>query len=108
VKSKHFTKNDYISASLLRRDDVEHLKKNLKSIIMTLYCAGVSIECLLANASAMILAHNHPSGTLKPSDTDIKLTRKLKSAGEILDIAVYDHMILTREGYYSFADKGII
>jgi len=62
---------------------------------------------LLANSSAMILAHNHPSGNLMPSEADTKITKKLKSAGELLEIAVLDHFILTSEGYYSFSEEGI-
>ena len=58
------------------------------------------------NASAIILCHNHPSGNIKPSDADIKLTRKLRSAGEMLDLPVIDHIILGEENYYSFADEG--
>jgi len=58
------------------------------------------------NASAIILCHNHPSGNIKPSDADIKLTHKLKSAGEMLDLQVIDHIILGEENYYSFADEG--
>lgn len=63
---------------------------------------------LKANASSIILAHNHPSGNVKPSDTDIALTKKLKNAGEFLDLQVLDHLIISTEGYYSFADEGII
>ena len=59
-------------------------------------------------ASSIILAHNHPSGNLQPSDADIKLTRRLKQAGEILDISVLDHLIMSLEGYSSFADDGIM
>lgn len=61
---------------------------------------------LKTNASAIILAHNHPSGNLSPSDKDILLTRKLMGAGELLDLAVLDHLIITKEGYYSFSDEG--
>jgi len=59
-------------------------------------------------ASSIILAHNHPSGNLKPSDQDISLTNKLKNGGLLLDIMVVDHIIITSEGYYSFADNGLI
>lgn len=59
-------------------------------------------------ASSIILAHNHPSGNLKPSEADIRLTRKLKSAGEMLDLPVLDHIIAGESGYYSFADEGVI
>lgn len=58
------------------------------------------------NASAIILCHNHPSGNIKPSDADIKLTHKLRNAGEMLDLPVIDHIILGEENYYSFADEG--
>lgn len=63
---------------------------------------------LKANASSIILAHNHPSGNLKPSDADLKLTEKLKKGGLLLDIAILDHLILTEEAYLSFADEGLI
>ena len=59
-------------------------------------------------ASSVILSHNHPSGNLKPSQADIALTNKIKAAGNFLDISVLDHVIITSEGYYSFADDGII
>lgn len=63
---------------------------------------------LKASASSIILAHNHPSGQLKPSSADIALTNKLKRGGELLDIQVLDHLILSSEGYYSFGDEGIM
>jgi len=63
---------------------------------------------LKANASSIILAHNHPSGNLQPSQADIDLTRKLREGGKLLEIAVLDHLILTSESYYSFADEGLI
>ncbi|BDD10749.1 DNA repair protein RadC [Fulvitalea axinellae] len=59
-------------------------------------------------ASAVILAHNHPSGQLKASDADIRLTKKVKQAGEFLEIPVLDHIIYTDNGYLSFADKGLL
>ncbi len=59
-------------------------------------------------ANYLILAHNHPSGTLEPSHSDIKLTQKLKAAGELLDIFIVDHLIITSEGYYSFSDKNLM
>lgn len=58
-------------------------------------------------ATAVILCHNHPSGTLTPSDADKQLTKKLKAAGESLDVKVLDHLIITETKYYSFADEGI-
>jgi len=63
---------------------------------------------LKANAVGLIIAHNHPSGNKAPSDADKGITRKIKAAGELLDIKLLDHLILTAEGYYSFAEKGAI
>lgn len=65
-------------------------------------------EALQVGAVAVILAHNHPSGTLKPSQADIQLTKKLKSAGENLDIKVLDHLIVTEKAYFSFADENLL
>jgi len=59
-------------------------------------------------ASGIILSHNHPSGNLKPSKADLTITQKLKSAGESLEINVLDHLIIPEQGYYSFADEGIM
>lgn len=59
------------------------------------------------NATAIILTHNHPSGKLQASDADIQITKKIKTAGQQLDIPVLDHIIITEAGYYSFADEGI-
>ncbi len=63
---------------------------------------------LKAGASALILAHNHPSGNLQPSEADKALTRKLKEGGRLLDIAVLDHLIITPRNYRSFADEGLM
>lgn len=60
------------------------------------------------NATAIILAHNHPSGKLQASDADIQITKKMKMAGQQLDIPVLDHIIITETGYYSFVDEGIL
>ncbi len=60
----------------------------------------------VAPASSIILCHNHPSGNTRPSQADIDITKKLKKAGETLDILVLDHLIITENGYYSFADEG--
>jgi len=61
-----------------------------------------------AVGGGIILAHNHPSGNLKPSEADIRLTRKVKNAGDIIDICLMDHIIFTDEGFYSFANEGVL
>ncbi|MCB0403105.1 MAG: DNA repair protein RadC [Flavobacteriales bacterium] len=58
--------------------------------------------------SAIILCHNHPSGNLQPSEQDVQLTKKMKEAGQLLDIPVLDHLIVGEKNYFSFADKGLI
>jgi len=68
----------------------------------------IFVAALKANASSLIIAHNHRSGNLKPSRQDEELTAKIKQAGEFLDIKVLDHLIVTPEAYYSFADEGIL
>lgn len=61
---------------------------------------------ILAGATALILSHNHPSGELKASSNDDILTKRIQEAGKLLEIEVLDHLILTSEGYYSYADEG--
>jgi DNA repair protein RadC len=64
---------------------------------------AVEVEC-----TSLVLCHNHPSGNLRPSRADEELTAKLKSAGKLLDIEVVDHIIVSDEGFYSFADDGMM
>lgn len=65
----------------------------------------IALNC---NASSIIISHNHPSGNLVVSAEDIKITKKLVEGGKLLDIVVSDHLIITSEGYYSFAEEGLI
>jgi len=60
------------------------------------------------NATSIILCHNHPSGNVKPSGDDIALTKKIKNAGDMIDISVLDHIIIGDEKYYSFADESMM
>lgn len=61
---------------------------------------------LKSNASGIVIAHNHPSGKLIPSDCDIAITKKVDKAGELLELPLLDHLIITIDGFYSFKDKG--
>lgn len=62
-----------------------------------------------ANASGIIACHNHPSGNINPSESDTRLTQKIKEAGNLMDIQLLDHLIITTEdSYYSFADNGLL
>jgi len=59
-------------------------------------------------SSSLILCHNHPSGNLKPSEADIRITEKIKKSGELMDINLLDHLIIADNSYFSFADEGLI
>ena len=63
------------------------------------------IDCM---GSSVIVVHNHPSGNLQPSDADKQITEKVKQALSIFDVTLLDHLILTEDNYFSFADKGLI
>lgn len=86
--------------------------------ICTLSTGGVSstiidikllfAAALKANASSIIIAHNHPSGELTPSNSDRKVTEKVYEAGKLLEIPLLDHLIITKEGYYSFKNEGAL
>lgn len=67
--------------------------------------AKYAVESL---ATGLILAHNHPSGNLKPSEADKAITKKTKEALKLLDVNVLDHIILTKDSYFSFTDEGLI
>lgn len=66
----------------------------------------IALNCV--GTSAIILSHNHPSGNTKPSDADRQITQKIKDAGKLLDISLLDHIIVTEDSYYSFADEELI
>jgi DNA repair protein RadC len=75
----------------------------------TLVDIKIIAKCALENlAQAIVLAHNHPSGRLQPSVADENLTKKIKNAMALLDITLVDHLIITDNGYFSFADEGKI
>ncbi len=63
---------------------------------------------LKAIATGIILVHNHPTGTLKPSKADLDITKKLKSACDVMGINLLDHLIISKENYFSFADEGLL
>ncbi|MEJ5962233.1 JAB domain-containing protein [Pedobacter immunditicola] len=68
----------------------------------------IFVSALKAAASSIILAHNHPSGEMRPSNEDIKLTKRIVEGGKLLDIPVMDHLIISRHRFYSFADEGLL
>lgn len=68
----------------------------------------IMVAALRANAHGIIVSHNHPSGSLKPSASDVANTKKLKDAGKVLTIPLLDHIIVTASDFLSFSDKGLI
>jgi len=68
----------------------------------------VLVAAIKSNSCGIIISHNHPSGSLKPSRADEELTQKIKQAASFLDIRLLDHIIVTSEGYFSFADEGLL
>lgn len=66
---------------------------------------SVALKCL---ATGIVLIHNHPSGSLKPSTSDITIVKKLKDAGKLLDICLFDSIIITKDSYMSFNDDGLL
>ena len=64
--------------------------------------------CLLANAAAVLLAHDHPSGNPEPSREDVAVTTQLVEAGRVMGVPVHDHLILTGDGYTSLAERGLV
>jgi DNA repair protein RadC len=66
---------------------------------------SVALKCA---ATSILLCHNHPSGNLKPSRADIELTNRIKQAAELFDIKLIEHLVITSEAYYSFADEGLV
>jgi DNA repair protein RadC len=68
----------------------------------------IFMAALKGNAVSIIIAHNHPSGNLRPSRVDEELTQKIKNAGQFLEINLLDHVIISSEGYLSFADEGLL
>jgi DNA repair protein RadC len=68
----------------------------------------VLVAAIKANACGIIISHNHPSGNTKPSRADEELTQKIKLGAQYLDIKLLDHIIITTEGYLSFADEGLL
>ena len=65
-------------------------------------------RALEENAAAILVGHNHPSGNKNPSQDDLQITKKIKSACQTIDISLHDHLIVTSEGFYSFSDHGVI
>ena len=105
---QHESREHFMVIYLNRRNRVIcHEVISLGGISGTIVDTRVILKrAIETNASAIILSHNHPSGNCRPSGQDKKLTEKIKAASLFFDITVLDHIIVSDEGYYSFADEG--
>lgn len=86
---------------------IYHVSKGgtVSSVIDLKVILAIALKC---NAHGIILLHNHPSGNLRPSDADKRITEKLKEACKMVDLVLLDHLIITKKSYYSFTDSGIL
>ena len=91
--------NQVLGYSVISQGGTSNTTVDIKMVIQT---------ALLANASCIVLAHNHPSGNLRPSSDDNRITNRIIEAARLFDITVLDHIIITNESYYSFTDNGDI
>lgn len=91
--------NQVLGYSVISQGGTSNTTVDIKMVIQT---------ALLANASCIMLAHNHPSGNVQPSSDDNKITKRIIEAARLFDITVLDHIIITNESYYSFTDNGNI
>ncbi|GAB2780215.1 RadC family protein [Salinimicrobium soli] len=88
---------------------IDRFQLSIGGITGTLVDVRLALKkALEVGAVSIILSHNHPSGNLNPSSSDKQLTQKLKTAGESLDIKILDHIIVTENSYFSFADEGLL
>lgn len=78
---------------------IDHSVADLRMIF------AAALKCL---ATRVMICHNHPSGSLRPSQADIKVTKEIKEAGNLMRVQLLDHIIVTERGYYSFADEGML
>ena len=91
--------NKVLKKSFLSKGGITSTSVDLRLILKS---------ALQLGAVGLVLTHNHPSGTLKPSDADRNITKKIKEAAELLDLKVVDHLIITENSYFSFADKSLL
>lgn len=91
--------NQIIGVSNIGKGSVDSCAVNIKEIFQL---------AIKTNATGIIVSHNHPSGSLKPSSEDLKLTKKIKDGCALFDTVLLDHVIITSEGFYSFAEEGTL
>ncbi len=120
-KSFELMLNNWNENTLQMQEEVKLLLLNRSNKVLGVYCLAkggisgciVDVRIILSVAlkslaTGIILIHNHPSGNLKPSLDDIEITNKLKECCKLLDIKLLDHLIITKDDYFSFADEGLL
>ena len=91
--------NTVIKESFISKGDISGTVVNIKAILS---------DAILLKASAIVLSHNHPSGEMRPSAQDVKITTQIKQAATLIDVNLIDHIIVGNKEYYSFADNSIL
>ena len=120
-KSFELILNEWELETLQMQEEVKILLLNRSNKVLGIYSLAkggltsciVDVRIILSIAlktlaTGIILVHNHPSGNLKPSKADLDITKKLKNSCDLLDISLLDHLIITKDNYFSFADEGLI
>ena len=120
-KSFELMLNEWEQETLQIQEEVKILLLNMSNKVLGIYSLAkggltsciVDVRIILSIAlktlaTGIILFHNHPSGNLKPSKADLDITKKLKNSCDLLDISLLDHLIITKDNYFSFADEGLI
>ena len=120
-KSFELMLNEWEQETLQMQEEVKILLLNRSNKVLGIYslAKGGLTSCIVdfriilsialkTLATGIILFHNHPSGNLKPSKADLDITKKLKNSCDLLDISLLDHLIITKDNYFSFADEGLI
>ncbi len=110
ARFQHFSEEVFVVLFLSNANKVNHLEivssGGRKGTVVDIQV--ILKKALEHNAAKMILSHNHPSGSLRPSQADESMTNRLVEAGKLLDIQIVDHIIISDCGYFSFADKGLL
>ncbi len=120
-KSFELILNEWELETLQMQEEVKIILLNRRNKVLGIYSLAkggltsciVDVRIILSIAlktlaTGIILVHNHPSGNLKPSKADLDITKKLKNSCDLLDISLLDHLIITKDNYFSFADEGLI
>ena len=120
-KSFELMLNEWEQETLQMQEEVKIILLNRSNKVLGIYSLAkggltsciVDVRIILSIAlktlaTGIILFHNHPSGNLKPSKADLDITKKLKNSCDLLDISLLDHLIITKDNYFSFADEGLI